>query len=52
MQFELELEPGDVIQIGDQLLTVVELHGDEVIFKIWSADDSNKPSSRWQQQPR
>lgn len=52
MQIELELEPGDVIQIGEQFLTVVEMHDDEVIFKIWSADDSNHASSRWQQQPR
>lgn len=31
---ELEVSVGDVIRIGDHLVTVVEIHDDEVTFKV------------------
>ncbi len=31
---EFELSVGDVLQIGEHLVTVVEIHDDEVTFKI------------------
>lgn len=40
MQVELELLPGEVIQLGDHLLTIVELQNGEVTFKIWEPGDS------------
>jgi hypothetical protein len=31
---ELELTVGDVVRVGNHLVTVVEIHGDEVTFKL------------------
>lgn len=31
---ELELNVGDVVRVGNHLVTVVEIHGDEVTFKV------------------
>ncbi len=45
-QTELELSVGDVIQLGDQIVTVVEIHDDEVTFKIVQAptlSDDDRP---------
>ena len=33
-QIELELAVGDAVRIGDRWLTVVELDGDEVLFRL------------------
>lgn len=33
-QRELELSVGDVVRVGNHLVTVVEIHGDEVTFKV------------------
>lgn len=53
MQVELEMQPGEVIQLGDHLLTVVELQNGEVTFKIWEpGDETDSLPTRWQQQPR
>lgn len=53
MQVELELQPGEVIQLGEHLLTVLELQDGEVTFKIWEPDDAPESlPARWQQQPR
>lgn len=37
-QIELELNVGDVVRIGDQLLTVVEIDGEAALFALTSAD--------------
>ena len=37
MRHEIEVSVGDVIRIGDQLVTIIELQGQEVTFKITSA---------------
>lgn len=34
---ELELNVGDVVRVGNHLVTVVEIHGDEVTFKVVNA---------------
>ncbi|HET6425099.1 MAG TPA: hypothetical protein VFG20_15540 [Planctomycetaceae bacterium] len=36
-QSELELSVGDVLRVGNHLVTVVEIHEDEVIFKVVDA---------------
>lgn len=33
-QSEIELSVGDVLRMGNHLVTVVEIHEDEVIFKV------------------
>lgn len=38
---ELELSVGDVLHIGDHLVTVVEIHDDEVTFKIVDRTHTN-----------
>lgn len=35
-QFDLELTVGDVLRVGEHLVTVVEIHDDEVTFKVVS----------------
>ncbi|QDV50229.1 hypothetical protein Enr17x_22670 [Gimesia fumaroli] len=37
-RLEIELSPGDTIQIGDQFLTVVDIEGDEILFQLDSGD--------------
>ncbi len=41
MQIEMEVSVGDVIQIGDHTLLVVEAHQDEVTFKLCSVNDAD-----------
>jgi hypothetical protein len=35
---ELELSVGDTVQIGDTLVTVVDIDGDEVTFRVDSLE--------------
>ena len=35
----LELSVGESIQLNDQILTVVDIHGDEITFRIDPAED-------------
>jgi hypothetical protein len=37
-QIELELAVGEAVRIGDRWLTVVELDGEEVLFRLSDAD--------------
>ena len=37
-QHELELSVGDTVQIGDMLVTVVDIDGDEVSFRVDSVE--------------
>ncbi len=34
IELEIDLEIGGVLQIDDYLLTVVEIEGDEVVFRL------------------
>ncbi len=38
---ELEVSVGDVIRIGNHLVTIVEIHDDEVTFKVVDSTHSN-----------
>lgn len=38
---ELELAVGDILRIGEHLVTVVEIHDDEVTFKIVDGEHMN-----------
>ncbi len=35
---EMELFIGDTIQVGDQFLTVVDIEGDEILFRLDAED--------------
>ena len=37
----VELSVGDSIQFEDQVLTVIDIHGDEVTFRVDRCDDHN-----------
>lgn len=39
-ELTIELSVGDVVQIGNQLLTVIDVDGDEVSFRIDDASES------------
>lgn len=38
---ELEVSVGDVIRIGEHVVTVVEIHDDEVLFKVIDSTHAN-----------
>jgi hypothetical protein len=38
---EFELSVGDVLRIGEHLVTVVEIHDDEVTFKVVDSHHMN-----------
>ena len=38
-EFEIELEIGDVIQIGDEVFTVIDIDNDEVCLRIEPVED-------------
>jgi len=45
---DVELSVGDSIHFNDQVLTVIDIHGDEVTFRIDRGDDHNStPDSRF-----
>lgn len=50
----MEVQVGDVIQIGDQMILVLETDDDEVIFKVCTPDDPdhNFPPIYRSPQPR
>ncbi len=33
-QYEIEVSPGEILRIGPHLVSIVDLHDDEVTFKI------------------
>lgn len=35
----VELSVGDSIRVDDQILTVIDIHGDEITFRVDSASD-------------
>ena len=37
-EIELELAVGDVLQVGERTLTLIDINGPEVTFRIDSAD--------------
>lgn len=45
-QQELELQVGDAIRIGSQCLVVVEVHDQEVVFKLCDDVDEDD-GDRW-----
>lgn len=40
---EVELAVGDVVRIGDHLLTVIDIDGDDVSFRIDHLDEATLP---------
>lgn len=40
-EYELQLSIGDVVRIGNVTLTVIDIEGDEVSFRIDEDDDVN-----------
>jgi len=52
-QIELELAVGEAIRIGDRWLTLVELDGEDVLFRLSEADgDSFGDESTYDLRPR
>ena len=46
MQIEMDVAVGDIIQIGDHTLIVLESQGHEVTFKICSAEEAGEAHMR------
>jgi hypothetical protein len=40
-----DLSVGESIQIDDQILTVIDIHGDEITFRLDRADESDSESA-------
>lgn len=39
-EYEIELSIGDVLQVGDCTVTVIDIDGPEVSFRVDSSEDS------------
>lgn len=39
-EFGFELAVGDSVHFADQVLTVIDIHGDEITFRLDHADDT------------
>lgn len=42
---EVELSPGETVQIGDYSVTILEVDGDEIHFRIDSPDEGGHAAS-------
>ena len=51
MRREIDLQVGDMLQIGSHCVIVVEAQDDEVTLKICHADDLDDSSSEWTSLP-
>lgn len=40
-QSEVELAIGDSVRVEDHLLTVIDIHGDEITFRLDRADEDD-----------
>ena len=40
-----ELSVGDVIQVGNQLVSIIEIDGDDIQFQVENIDDSQPEST-------